>query len=729
MNYIYLFQKLILLFFLTIIILKSLINIKTNEKDKKNKNEDNTIKIRNIKDVLFINGCNEKFLPHPYRYRVLHQIEQLNTGLLESDVYYYLNFEPNIICNYRVIIFYRCPWNEKVDKALKLEKILNKKVLFDIDDLVIDTKYTDNIPYIKSLTPEKKAEYDNGVQLIGKTLKLCDAAITTTEGLANEIKNYIPNVFINRNVASEEMWKLSQIALNKKINKTNNENIIIGYFSGSITHDSDIEMIKPALIKILKEFNNVQLLLSGVITYPDDLKIFNNKIIKKNFTDWRELPEIISKVDINIAPIEDTIFNEAKSENKWVEASLVKIPTIASNVGAFKKVIVHNETGLLCNNINEWYISLKTLINNEILRKYIGENAYNESKLKYNTIYSAKKLLNFINSIANKHIGFYIPTLLNYEGNYIILKHACILQDNGWDVDIILPNISINLFQNHTFNIIGLNKSIINTQYDILVATFYSSIFTTLNYYKTKKHLYLVQNCETDFYSYGNNYRIFAEKTHLIQFNIEYITISKWCQDWLFEKYGKRAKYAPNGIDIKNITPYKRNLTKNKIRILIEVDCNSHYKNVDESFKIAEKLNKNKFEIWYLTNNGKPKDLYRVDRFFNEISHEQAIEIYKQSDILIKSTYFVSFSYQPLEMMTTGGYCIVAPNESNKEYLKDGENCLFYKLGDINDLISCINRLISDEKLQKKLYINGLETAQKRDWNNYKDKIIALYED
>jgi hypothetical protein len=28
-----------------------------------------------------------------------------------------------------------------------------------------------------------------------------------------------------------------------------------------------------------------------------------------------------------------------------VEASLVKIPTIASNFGAFKKVIVHNEAG------------------------------------------------------------------------------------------------------------------------------------------------------------------------------------------------------------------------------------------------------------------------------------------------------------------------------------------------------------------------------------------------
>ena len=71
-------------------------------------------------------------------------------------------------------------------------------------------------------------------------------------------------------------------------------------------------MIKPALIKILKEFNNVQLLLSGEITYPDDLKIFNNNIIKKNFTDWRELPEIISKVDINIAPIEEQFLMKQK---------------------------------------------------------------------------------------------------------------------------------------------------------------------------------------------------------------------------------------------------------------------------------------------------------------------------------------------------------------------------------------------------------------------------------
>ena len=79
--------------------------------------------------------------------------------------------------------------------------------------------------------------------------------------------------------------------------KTKNESIIIGYFSGSITHDSDIEMIKDALIKILNENKNVKLLLLGELSEPDYLIEFSSQTTKKTFFDWRELPEIISNVE------------------------------------------------------------------------------------------------------------------------------------------------------------------------------------------------------------------------------------------------------------------------------------------------------------------------------------------------------------------------------------------------------------------------------------------------
>ena len=131
-----------------------------------------------------------------------------------------------------------------------------------------------------------------------------------------------------------------------------------------------------------------------------------------------------------------------------------------------------------------------------------------------------------------------------------------------------------------------------NSQYDVIVATLYTTVYNALSYYKTKKHLYLVQNYETDFTSYGSHFRPLAEKTYIMPFNIQFVTISKWCESWLWKKYKKKAKYIPNGIDYDNFPPHKRNLKNKKIRILIEGDSESYYKNVDESFKIIEKLDK-----------------------------------------------------------------------------------------------------------------------------------------
>ena len=94
---------------------------------------------------------------------------------------------------------------------------------------------------------------------MGKTLKLCEGAITTTKTLAKELKNYVQEVFVNYNVASEEMFKLSQHALEIKSTIDKQNELLIGYFSGSITHNSDIEIVIPAFLKILQEFKNVKI--------------------------------------------------------------------------------------------------------------------------------------------------------------------------------------------------------------------------------------------------------------------------------------------------------------------------------------------------------------------------------------------------------------------------------------------------------------------------------------
>ena len=342
-------------------------------------------KTRIIKDVLFINGSEStKRIQNLFSYRVLNQMEQLKAGFLESNTYSYDTFEPTMVLDYRVIIFYLCPLTEKVNETISLAKNLNKKVIFDIDNLLFDTKYTNVIPFIKSLSMKEKQLIDDNIIRIGKTLKLCDVALTTTKSLAKELKNYISIVFINSDVVNEEMWKLSQNILKSGYNKKIKDHIIIGYWSENIAFNSDFDMIKPVLLKILKEFKNVEILLIGEIDFSVDYNEFQSQIFYKKVINWKKLPQIISNVDIILAPLENNIFNIAKSEIKWVEASLVKAPTIASNFGVFKEVIKHKETGLLCSDLKDWYISLKYLINNENFRKKLGENAYKFCKDKFN---------------------------------------------------------------------------------------------------------------------------------------------------------------------------------------------------------------------------------------------------------------------------------------------------------------------------------------------------------
>lgn len=684
-------------------------------------------KDRVYKDVLFINGCDES-VPHPARYRVTHQREQLAANNISTGEVYYVNLQLDQVRYYRTFVFFRCPYTDMIGEFIKLAKKLNKRVLFDIDDLVVDTKYTDTIKYLDSMSKEERALYDDGVMRMGRTLKLCDAAITTTERLAEELGHYVPEVFINRNTASEEMCALSKEALKNKTRK--DDHVGIGYFSGSLTHNDDFELVLPALTKVMEKYPQVQLHVVGELDLPEALQQYKARVVSHPFVDWKKLPSLIAEVDINLAPLEQSIFNEAKSENKWVEAALVKVPTVASNVGAFQRMIVSGETGILCDTEEEWVEQLSRLVEDKKERDRIAENAHRYCTKKCVTVYTGFPLVKFIKKYTTPNIAFILPSLNISGGIMVALWHAVMLQDAGMDVTLFNVDNSIQwcTFKEHQIPVMSQDLRLVEGRIDKAVATMWTTVAFLENYQNIEKRYYLVQNFETDFYEPGIPLRVFANQSYIPKVPIQYLTISKWCEDWLRDDYEQIARYAPNGIEKENFPHHKREMN-GKIRILIEGDCGVEYKNVDESFKITNELDKEKYEIWYMSYNAEPKDWYRVDKFLHKVPFDQVADVYNQCDILLKTSYLESFSYPPLEMMATGGYAVVVPNDGNKEYLVDGENCLLYPLGKIEKGIAAIERICTDKGLQEHLYESGIKTAQSRDWESIRKEIVALYED
>ena len=691
----------------------------------------NYIKLRTVAkdkvvfgDILIINGCT---LPHPERYRVDHQVEQLKSAGLHTEKINYDKLTLDLLKFYRGFIFFRCPITPVVEEFITKAKEENKTVFFDIDDLVIDKKYTDTIKFVQNMNEADKKLYDDGVERMQKTLRMCDYAITTTERLKKELQNYVKEVYINRNVASEAMVELSLQALK---NKEQHDDVVIGYLSGSITHNPDVELIKPVLIKLMEKYENVKLKLVGELEVPEEFKKFSDRIIIEPFVDWTLLPKIIASIDINLAPLEESIFNEAKSENKWTEASLVKTVTVASNVGAFKAMIKNGEDGILCSNSSEWEKALEKLITNREYREKIANNAYNRVIKNNVTIYSSHGIGKFVRSKLHTNIGFVLPTTNISGGVNVIIRHIAMLKKHGYDVTV------INMDRNDKdlnsawgiVRVLKVHKVKYYGHFDKLVASLWATLDFVKQYSNVGEKYYLVQNFETDFADFGKYMRINANATYEDNTGVKYITISKWCQNWLKDRFEKECNYAPNGIDLEQFT-FKERKFEGKIKILVEGNSDDYYKNVDESFKIIEKLDKSKYEIHFLSYQGEPKKWYYVDKFMHKVPYKEVGKIYQNADILIKSSILESFSYPPLEMMATGGLVVVAPNGGNIEYIKDKENCLFYEPGNIEDAVKKIEELSINDKLRKKIIKGGLETAKKREWEKIEKDIVNLYEE
>ena len=321
--------------------------------------------------ILIIDGV-ENIIPQCTRYRVLHKAEQLKQQGYDVKVVNHSSFIIPDAKHADIVIIYRATKSEKLLKLISIMKKLGRKVYYDIDDLVFDTKYTDQLEYTQSLSKKEKASYDAAVQQYGDMLGRCDAVITSTEHLKTELEKKKSEVIIHRNVLSKKLIHLSNKAISKKIT---DETIKIAYFSGSITHNENFEMIKPALIKILEKFKNVELHLAGHLDIPADIEKFGNQVVVHPYVDWEELPDLIGQMDINLAPLKQTLFNEAKSEIKWLEAAAVKVVTVASNIGSFKEMIKDGETGVLALP-EQWYNKLEELVVNEQYRNQMAEQAY-----------------------------------------------------------------------------------------------------------------------------------------------------------------------------------------------------------------------------------------------------------------------------------------------------------------------------------------------------------------
>jgi len=355
-------------------------------------------------EVILYGGSNiDAFDNNSYRYRILNLKEQLDYAGISAKIITNLTSITKMSSDVkRLLILHRIAWDAEVSLVIKFAQKNLIPVIYDIDDYVFDPNVYQFIRAVDTYTDKQKNEYFSIIEKYGQTLLASDYAITSTQYLKNIIEKEGIKTFVHKNALSKEQIEISEKIKNSK----NPHDIILGYFSGTYSHNYDFSECSIAIKEILEKFNNVKLLIVGPLDLPDYFKKFTTQIIKRDLVNWRNLPRLIADVDINLVPLEtNNPICKAKSEQKFFEAGIVKIPTISSPIESYNNAIKNNENGFLALDQNEWIKYLTELIQDDDLRAKLGDESYKSVFNQYTYKSRAKEIQTILNEIQNNYLS------------------------------------------------------------------------------------------------------------------------------------------------------------------------------------------------------------------------------------------------------------------------------------------------------------------------------------
>jgi glycosyltransferase involved in cell wall biosynthesis len=304
-----------------------------------------------------------------------------------------------------IVVFHR-PIKKELLELARILKKNGKKIVMDNDD----TLKEDNGFKFNDYMNEQRVK--NGIEKISSALdefiKEADLITCSTEFLKKEYENINSNVIVLPNY-------IDPFYFPEPI-KNDSEIIRIG-ITGSVGVTNDIEPLKP----IINHYQNDPRVRLVLLSLPVQGQ---NEIYKKLYSEeysywssvnieWHPFAKVNEyyeylnglKLDMVIIPRYDSLFNRCKSNLKFLENSMLEIPTIAQSFSTKDSPYEQNPEDskhlLLAENTEEFINQIEFLIADKDRRIKIGKDAkkYVEENYDINDEKNSVKWINAYKTI------------------------------------------------------------------------------------------------------------------------------------------------------------------------------------------------------------------------------------------------------------------------------------------------------------------------------------------
>jgi glycosyltransferase involved in cell wall biosynthesis len=115
-------------------------------------------------------------------------------------------------------------------------------------------------------------------------------------------------------------------------------------------------------------------------------------------------------------------------------------------------------------------------------------------------------------------------------------------------------------------------------------------------------------------------------------------------------------------------------------------------------------------------------------RYVERPSDEEVNRLFAEATVFVQTSTHEGFCLPPLESMATGGAVVCTDAHGNRDFCRDGENCLVPE-PNVTAVSDALSALLGDRALRERFGAAGIATAADYAWSKRLDALEAFLED
>jgi hypothetical protein len=232
--------------------------------------------------------------------------------------------------------------------------------------------------------------------------------------------------------------------------------------------------------------------------------------------------------------------------------------------------------------------------------------------------------------------------------------------------------------------------------------------------------VYFVQDIETSYYPDDPSVQSAVLASYREEFH--FMTISEWNRERLREQ-GCDAALIPPGIDLDTFRPLEG---RRRDDLVLAIGRSNPLKNLGLTLDAFRALPPGRAELRMFGIEPELGDEHGVP-YVDSPSDDEVNDLFNQAAVFVQTSIHEGFCLPPLEVMATGGAVVCTDAHGNRDFCRDGVNCLM-PAPTVDAVADAIQRLLDDPELRGRLGEAGVRTAADYAWERRIDALEEFLE-